>query len=59
MPTSELSDALNPYASQSRQRPIQNFPNYSNVPQAPPNYVPHRSELERAIAERPPSPPPR
>lgn len=53
MHTSELLNALNPYATQSRPR---------NVYQAPPGlvdhpaqqYTPHRSELELAISEPPP-----
>ncbi|CAA7259645.1 unnamed protein product [Cyclocybe aegerita] len=65
MPTSELSDALNPYASQSRQRqsaPVDYSPpnqtiSYQTV--APPSqqYVPHVSDLELAIAEPTPAPP--
>jgi hypothetical protein len=63
MPSSELSDALNPYASQIRQRT--SLPEYSPsnlsfepVVQPPQQYVPHVSELEMAIAEPPaPAPP--
>lgn len=60
MPTSELSDALNPYASQARQR--QNHYEYSPSGQhllyqpvvqlaqpAQQQYAPHVSELEMAI----------
>ncbi|PPQ77347.1 hypothetical protein CVT25_010929 [Psilocybe cyanescens] len=63
MPTSELSDALNPYASQTRQRassndyshPLQTV-SYQPVvqpPQAP--HAPHVSELQMAIPQ--PAPP--
>ncbi|KAF8897679.1 hypothetical protein BD779DRAFT_1432207 [Infundibulicybe gibba] len=61
MPTSELSDALNPYATQTRPR-TQHI-DYSTPAQPPPQqiqaqHVPHRSELELAISEPPPPPPP-
>ncbi|KAF8557004.1 hypothetical protein OG21DRAFT_430135 [Imleria badia] len=63
MPTSELSDALNPYYAHPRPRPAQ-----LSGPQRPPPalqsaappHAPHRSELELAISEptRPPATPP-
>lgn len=61
MPSSELSNALNPYISQSRTR--QSAPeyllSYEPVAQPPPQqYIPHRSELELAVSEPPPPPPP-
>ncbi|PFH51403.1 hypothetical protein AMATHDRAFT_74957 [Amanita thiersii Skay4041] len=53
MPTSELSNALNPYANQ--ERPRQPHADYAapiqQVIQPPQQYVPHRSELELAMAE--------
>ncbi|EGN93014.1 hypothetical protein SERLA73DRAFT_190145 [Serpula lacrymans var. lacrymans S7.3] len=58
MPTSELSDALNPHVVQTRSRPSNASPLYSDslqpVIQRPQQYVPHRSELELAISEPPP-----
>lgn len=65
MPSSELSDALNPYASQIRQRtsvaeysPSNRNLSFQPVVQPPQQYVPHVSELEMAIAEPPtPAPP--
>ncbi|KZT19279.1 hypothetical protein NEOLEDRAFT_982239 [Neolentinus lepideus HHB14362 ss-1] len=61
--TSELSDALNPYAAQHRTRNNNEYNQFLNPPQPvvqqPRPYVPHRSELELAIAEPPsPRPPP-
>ncbi|EPQ59400.1 hypothetical protein GLOTRDRAFT_136278 [Gloeophyllum trabeum ATCC 11539] len=61
--TSELSDALNPYAVQSRARSTNVVNHYASpvqpVVQQPRPYVPHRSELELAITEPPsPRPPP-
>ena len=59
MPSSELSDALNPYASQIRQRTSAEYPPSNNdlsfqpVVQPPQQYVPHVSELEMAFAEPP------
>jgi len=52
MTSSELSDALNPYASHSRSQPPTNYPGpfHQNVTDVQ-NYVPHRSELELAIPE--------
>lgn len=53
MTSSELSDALNPYAGHPRLRqPVQSYPDplQQNVIDAQ-NYVPHRSELELAIPE--------
>jgi hypothetical protein len=62
MPSSELSDALNPYASQTRQRTtVAEYPpsnhnlSFQPVVQPPQQYVPHVSELQMAIAE-PPAP---
>ncbi|KIL70175.1 hypothetical protein M378DRAFT_156244 [Amanita muscaria Koide BX008] len=58
MPTSELSNALNPYITQ--ERPRQQVTEYqTSLPQvAPPqHYVPHRSELELAISVPQPIPP--
>ncbi|KAF9006502.1 hypothetical protein BDQ17DRAFT_287695 [Cyathus striatus] len=66
--SSELSNALNPYASQSRPRntPQSYQPSFQPSPQPDPQpplqqvhsplhqYVPHRSELELAISEPPP-----
>ena len=65
MPSSELSDALNPHASQIRQRtsvteysPLTCNLSFQPVVQPPQQYVPHVSELEMAIAEPPaPTPP--
>jgi hypothetical protein len=59
MPSSELSNALNPYASQIRQRTSAEYPpsnhnlSFQPVVQPPQQYVPHVSELEMAIAEPP------
>ncbi|KIJ20295.1 hypothetical protein PAXINDRAFT_68206 [Paxillus involutus ATCC 200175] len=64
MPTSELSDALNPYYAQSRARPLQSASSNQRPPPptqpAAQQHVPHRSELELAISEppRPPAAPP-
>lgn len=59
MPTSELSDALNPYYAQPRSRTThvsgQRPP--PALQSAAPQHAPHRSELELAISE-PPRPPP-
>ncbi|KAI0939260.1 hypothetical protein AcV5_000729 [Taiwanofungus camphoratus] len=61
--TSELSNALNPHiVAARRQRPVY-IPNVvenntTPVIEQPQPYVPHRSELELAIAEPPPPPPP-
>ncbi|KAF9464408.1 hypothetical protein BDZ94DRAFT_1256373 [Collybia nuda] len=53
MSTSELSNALNPYANQPRPRP--EIAAYSTEPvpvaQQQHHYVPHRSELELAVSE--------
>ncbi|TFK55897.1 hypothetical protein OE88DRAFT_1804683 [Heliocybe sulcata] len=68
--SSELSDALNPYAAQNRARTNNGYNQYLAPPQPvvqqPRPYIPHRSELELAIAEPPstcpppqPLPPPR
>lgn len=57
MPSSELSNALNPYANQPRPRPAYPVPYDTLQPQQPPPYVPHRSELELAVSEPPPPPP--
>jgi len=67
MHTSELSDALNPYASQVRQRQTvaeyspatSHQVSYQPVVQPPPQHVPHVSELEMAIAEPAQAPPAR
>ncbi|KDQ64637.1 hypothetical protein JAAARDRAFT_145597 [Jaapia argillacea MUCL 33604] len=61
MPTSELSDALNPYIVQPRSR---NAGATLHQPpplavQQPQPYIPHRSELELAISEPPPPTRPR
>ncbi|KAF8640016.1 hypothetical protein AX17_001260 [Amanita inopinata Kibby_2008] len=62
MSTSELSNALNPYATQDRNGTL--FTDYSasslhQVITPPQQYAPHRSELELAISEpQPPAPPP-
>ncbi|GLB33954.1 hypothetical protein LshimejAT787_0108380 [Lyophyllum shimeji] len=61
MPSSELSNALNPYVGQSRSRTSSStyFTPYDTVAPTPVQpYVPHRSELELAISEPPPPPPP-
>lgn len=52
MTSSELSDALNPYAGHPRSQPPPNYPGpfHQNVIGVQ-NYVPHRSELELAIPE--------
>ncbi|KAG6903491.1 hypothetical protein C0995_005514 [Termitomyces sp. Mi166 len=55
MPSSELSNALNPYANQPRPRPSYSVPYEQLPPPQPQLYVPHRSELELAISE--PQPP--
>lgn len=62
MPTSELTDALNPfigqeqsqshYSSDQHQYPSQSF--HDLPPQS--SFPPHRSELEYAISEPPPPP---
>ena len=62
MPSSELSDALNPYASRQRTSvpeysPLNRSLSFQPVVQPPQQYVPHVSELEMAIAE-PPTPAP-
>ncbi|RDB22541.1 hypothetical protein Hypma_010034 [Hypsizygus marmoreus] len=60
MHSSELSNALNPYISQSRPQPSAPVyvQQYEPIAQPPPSqYVPHRSELELAISEPPPPPP--
>lgn len=66
--TSELSNALNPHVIQTRSRTRSTYPSthpqhpplpVQPAPPAPRPYVPHRSELELAIAEPPiPVPPP-
>ncbi|KAF5388452.1 hypothetical protein D9615_000536 [Tricholomella constricta] len=61
MPSSELSNALNPYINQSRSRTSSSAYStpYNLVAQPPAQpYIPHRSELESAISEPPPPPPP-
>ncbi|KAI0068808.1 hypothetical protein BV25DRAFT_1874039 [Artomyces pyxidatus] len=60
MPTSELSDALNPNAAHSRPRTYSDFQTTISPPvvQHQAAFVPHRSELEYAIFEPPPPPPP-
>src|SRR6266702_1602733 len=63
MPTSELSDALNPYYAQPRPRPTHLSGNQRPPPAlqpATPQHATHRSELELAISEppRPPATPP-
>ncbi|KAI0053020.1 hypothetical protein FA95DRAFT_1482252 [Auriscalpium vulgare] len=62
MPTSELSNALNPFAVPQRPR---TYPDHALLTPQPPQqqqpplaYVPHRSELEYAISELPPPQPP-
>jgi len=52
MTSSELSDALNPYAGHPRSHPPPNYSGlfHQNVIDVQ-NYVPHRSELELAIPE--------
>ncbi|KAG6821582.1 hypothetical protein H0H93_000091 [Arthromyces matolae] len=54
MPSSELSNALNPYANQSRQHSNYSVQYDQPVLPQPQQYVPHRSELEIAISEQPP-----
>ncbi|KDR83877.1 hypothetical protein GALMADRAFT_236338 [Galerina marginata CBS 339.88] len=63
MPTSELSDALNPYASQARQRSSNtdysqptNSISYQAVVNPPQQHIPHVSELQLAITEPTPAP---
>ncbi|KAG6854864.1 hypothetical protein C0991_012054 [Blastosporella zonata] len=58
MASSELSNALNPYANQHRARTTYPVPYDHPEPPQPLPYVPHRSELELAISEPPPPPPP-
>jgi hypothetical protein len=61
MPTSELTDALNPFIGQQRQP---HYPSdqhtYPSQPfqTSPPHsfFTPHRSELEYAVSEPPPPP---
>jgi hypothetical protein len=55
MHTSELNNALNPYASQSRSRHSYQAP-HEQAAQPAQQYTPHRSELELAISEPPPPP---
>jgi hypothetical protein len=60
MPTSELSNALNPYVTQDRHRqPVTEYSTpLQQVASIPQHYAPHRSELELAISEpQPPAPP--
>ncbi|KAG6911232.1 hypothetical protein DXG01_003099 [Tephrocybe rancida] len=57
MPSSELSNALNPYINQPRTRTSFSAPYPQVAPPQPQPYVPHRSELELAISE-PQAPPP-
>ena len=62
MSSSELSNALNPYVVQTRSRSLNNNAYQSHlqpVVQPPQQHVPHRSELELAIAEPAPPQPPR
>ncbi|KAH9179811.1 hypothetical protein EDB89DRAFT_1923303 [Lactarius sanguifluus] len=66
MPTSELTDALNPFVGQQQQQQ-QSYSEQHTYTQpfqaAPPpqssSFVPHRSELEYAISEPPPPPRPK
>ncbi|KAF9534788.1 hypothetical protein CPB83DRAFT_780609 [Crepidotus variabilis] len=64
MTTSELSDALNPYASSRKRQTVAEYSPqvqhaaYRPVVQPPQQYVPHVSELQMAITEPPPPPPP-
>lgn len=53
MPTSELSDALNPYVAQPRLRQLDPLysPSQQPLSQYSHQYVTHRSELELAISE--------
>ncbi|KAK7054206.1 hypothetical protein R3P38DRAFT_2855776 [Favolaschia claudopus] len=59
MPSSELSDALNPLHARQRNFTVSTsaYPTPALQP-APPPYIPHRSELELAISEPPPRPRP-
>ncbi|KAI0004910.1 hypothetical protein BJV74DRAFT_805659 [Russula compacta] len=65
MPTSELTDALNPFIGQQGQplyssddqRPYPSQSLHTPPPQS--SFIPHRSELEYAISEPPPPPRPR
>ena len=61
MPTSELTDALNPFIGQQRQpqyppdqHPYSNQSFHTQPHQS--SFTPHRSELEYAISEPPPPP---
>ncbi|TFK43658.1 hypothetical protein BDQ12DRAFT_731647 [Crucibulum laeve] len=56
--SSELSNALNPYASQSHSRStiVEYLPPVQPIQQGSHQYVPHRSELELAISEPMPQP---
>src|SRR5579863_672582 len=61
MPTSELTDALNPFIGQQRQPHYssdhQQYPSQSfHTPPPQSSFTPHRSELEYAISEPPPPP---
>jgi hypothetical protein len=62
MPTSELSNALNPYVTQDGHRQLvaeYSTPLQQVAPIPQQHYAPHRSELELAISEpQPPAPPP-
>ncbi|KAH9951694.1 hypothetical protein B0H21DRAFT_783446 [Amylocystis lapponica] len=56
--TSELSNALNPHIVTARRHRPHHVPDLIQyTPEQPREYVPHRSELELAIAEPPPPPP--
>lgn len=63
MPTSELTDALNPFIGQQQQQQhtYSEQHTYTQPFQAAPppqssSFAPHRSELEFAISEPPPPP---
>lgn len=57
MPTSELSDALNPYYAQPRSRTTHVSQRPPPALQSAPQHAPHRSELELAISRQPATPP--
>jgi hypothetical protein len=60
MPTSELTDALNPFIGQEQEQSQSHYHQYpsqsSNALPPQSSFAPHRSELEYAISEPPPPP---
>lgn len=64
MTTSELSDALNPYATSRQRQNVQEYSptaqhlSYRPVVQPPQQHVPHVSELQMAMSQPAPTPQP-